>query len=120
MPAPQPQRGEIWILNLDPTVGSEIQKTRPAVVVNAHIFDRLVELRIVVPLTKWQSKFADHRNKILIPKTQQNGLDSDSAADFLQVRCVSTERFVDRKGTLEAELLEEVIAGIAIAVDYQP
>lgn len=115
----QPQRGEIWAVNLDPTIGSEIKKTRPAVVINAHLFD-LVDTRIVVPLTTWQSRFANQANKVRVPRSEQNGLDSDSAADFLQVRCVSTQRFITRKGALEADLLEEIVAGVAIAVDYQP
>jgi mRNA interferase MazF len=119
MPRGQPQRGEIWVVNLDPTIGSEIQKARPAVVVNAHIFD-LVDTRIVVPLTTWQSRFANQTNKVHIPRSEQNDLDSDSAADFLQVRCVSTQRFVRRVGTLEPDLLDEIVAGIAIAIDYQP
>ena len=114
-----PERGEIWIINLDPTVGSEIQKSRPGVIVNAHIYD-LLPLRIIVPITTWQSRFREQRNKIFIPKSDHNGLDSDSAADFLQVRCVSIERFAVHKGILEAELLDEIVAGVAIAVDYQP
>ncbi len=115
----QPRRGDIWIISLDPTVGSEIQKSRPGIVVNAHIFD-LLPVRIIVPLTTWQGRFKEERNKIFVPKSDQNGLDGDSAADFLQVRCVSLERFAVKKGTLEPDLLEEVVAGIAIAIDYQP
>ena len=119
MLAGRPQRGEIWLVNLDPTIGSEIQKTRPAVVVNAHVFD-LLDIRIVVPLTTWQPRFANQRNKVLLSQSQQNGLDADSAADFLHVRSVSLQRFVRKMGKLEAETLEEIVAGVAIAVDYQP
>jgi hypothetical protein len=36
-----PQRGEIWLVNFDPTVGTEIQKTRPAVVVSSDAVGRL-------------------------------------------------------------------------------
>lgn len=115
----QPQRGDIWVVNLDPAIGSEIQKSRPAVVINAHLFD-LLDTRIVVPLTTWQSRFADQRNKVRLPQSELNGLDRDSAADFLQVRCVSTRRFMSNVGTLEPELLEEIVAGVAIAIDYQP
>lgn len=119
MRGPRPQCGELWVVNLDPTIGSEIQKARPAVVVNAPVFD-LLEIRIVVPLTSWQPRFGDQRNKVRIPKSEQNRLDRDSAADFLQVRAVSTERFVSKIGQLEPALLDEVVAGIVIAVDYRP
>jgi mRNA interferase MazF len=107
------------VVSLDPTVGSEIQKSRPAVVVNAHIFD-LLDTRIVVPLTTWQPRFANQRNKVRVGRSPQNGLDGDSAADFLQVRCVAVERFVARIGVLEPDLLDEIVAGVAIAIDYQP
>jgi len=43
-------RGEIWSVNLDPTVGSEIRKTRPAIIVNDDGVG-LLPLRVIVPLT---------------------------------------------------------------------
>ncbi len=36
-----PKRGEIWLINLDPTIGAEIKKTRPAVVVNSDYIGKL-------------------------------------------------------------------------------
>jgi len=114
----RPTRGEIWRVNLDPAVGSEIEKTRPTVVVSASIFNHL-PVRIIVPLTSWQPKFASQLNKVLIRVSQQNGLTNDSAADFLHVRCVSVQRFVAKLGVIEASVLEEIVAGIAIATDYQ-
>ena len=43
------KRGEIWLVNLDPTVGTEIQKTRPVVVVNSDAVGTL-PIRLVAPL----------------------------------------------------------------------
>lgn len=54
---PSPQRGEVWIVNFDPTVGSEIQKTRPAVVVSSDAVGRL-PVKLVVPLTDWKPHYA--------------------------------------------------------------
>ncbi len=51
--AQPPQRGEIWMVRFDPSVGAEIRKIRPAVVVSLDNVGRL-PLRIVVPLTDWQ------------------------------------------------------------------
>ena len=70
--------------------------------------------------TTWQDEFAGRFNKFLIPATTRNGLRTDSAADFLQVRSVSTERLMRRVGVLEADEVEEIAAGIVIAVDYRP
>jgi mRNA interferase MazF len=114
----KPQRGEIWIVDFDPTVGSEIQKARPAVVVNAHLVD-LLAVRIAVPLSSWQPKFKGRINVVFVKASPQNGLDRDSAADVVQVRCVAVERFTVRKGVIEADALEEIVAGVALAVDYQ-
>ena len=49
------KQGEIWIINLDPTVGSEIKKTRPAIIINDDALGKL-PLRIIVPLTDWKER----------------------------------------------------------------
>ena len=53
---PQPIRGEVWLVDLDPIVGHEMGKVRPVVVVNTQNVGRL-SLRMVVPLTSWQPHF---------------------------------------------------------------
>lgn len=50
------KQGEIWLINLDPTVGSEIRKTRPAVVVNDDTLGKL-PLKVIVPLTDWKEHY---------------------------------------------------------------
>ena len=49
-------KGEIWLVHLDPTVGDEIRKMRPAIVVNRDALGVLA-LRVVVPVTAWQDRF---------------------------------------------------------------
>jgi len=51
------RRGEVWLINLDPTVGSEIKKTRPAVIVNDDAIG-ILPLRVIVPITAWQERYA--------------------------------------------------------------
>ena len=118
-PTAPPTRGEVWLVRLPRAVGLELQRVRPAVVVSSPAFDG-VPVRIVVPLTTWRADFQSSGNKLLIEASDRNGLDADSAADFLQVRSVSVERLVDRLGVLDAELVEEIVAGVMIALDYQP
>lgn len=50
------KQGEIWLINLDPTIGAEIQKTRPAVIVNDNLLGKL-PLKIIVPITDWKDKY---------------------------------------------------------------
>lgn len=113
-----PTRGEVWRCELDPTRGSEIRKTRPFVVLSSSVFDHL-QVRIIVPLTTWQPRFANQLNKVLVKATPANGLKTDSAADFLQVRAVSLGRLTSRIGRVDAKVLEELAAGVAIAVEYR-
>jgi mRNA interferase MazF len=50
MPALRPRRGEIWWTELDPTRGSEIQKTRPCVIVTSDVLNARRRTVVVVPL----------------------------------------------------------------------
>jgi len=54
----RPCRGELWIVNLDPTVGAEIKKTRPAVVISTDAIETL-PIKTIVPITTWNEKFED-------------------------------------------------------------
>jgi len=54
------RRGEVWLINLDPTVGSEIKKTRPAVIVNDDAIG-ILPLRVIVPITAWQERYRTDR-----------------------------------------------------------
>ena len=113
-----PQRGEIWYVKFDPTIGSEIQKTRPAVVVNEDWIGRL-PLRIVVPITDWNSDYEALPWIIRLPVTPQNGLEKISGVDTFQVKSVSVERFENIIGTVKASELTEIAAGIALCVGYE-
>jgi mRNA interferase MazF len=99
----------------DPSEGAEIGKTRPAVVVNVPSVGRL-PLRIVVPITDWQPKWATVPWLVYLKKNNRNGLKKDSAADCFQVKSVSLERFETLIGRLTADELEQVSAGVALCV----
>ena len=115
----EPKRGEIWLVNLNPTRGQEIQKARPAVVISANFLNR-ISLRIAVPVTSWQAKFANRPFMVKIDADSQTGLTQDSAGNVLQVRSLSTERFIKRLGAITPEVLNELLAGLAICTDYAP
>ena len=51
-----PKRGEVWLVQLDPTRGQEIQKIRPAVVISSEMFSS-IPMRIIIPVATWQPKF---------------------------------------------------------------
>lgn len=111
-----PLRGEIWWVDFEPTRGSETGKTRPGVVVSSDAVAAL-PVRLVVPLTEWKEKHGRYIWRLRVEPSTANGLTKASAADALQVRCMSLGRFEERIGRLEADLLAEVAAAIAIVVD---
>lgn len=113
----RPSRGEIWLVNLNPTRGQEIQKTRPAVVISANFLNR-ISLRIAIPITSWQSKFDNRPFMVKISANLKTGLNQDSAGNVLQVRSLSTERFIKQLGTVTSDVLDELLAGLAICIEY--
>jgi mRNA interferase MazF len=56
---------------------------------------------------------------VKIDANLENGLDRDSAGNVLQVRSLSTERFVKRLGQISDEILQELLAGLVVCIDYE-
>lgn len=54
-----PRRSEVWLVNLDPTVGTELKKIRPAVVISSNAVGRL-PIKLVAPITDWKDNYARH------------------------------------------------------------
>jgi mRNA interferase MazF len=57
---------------------------------------------------------------VKIEANLENQLSRDSAGNVLQVRSISTERFVKRLGQVSDEILQELLAGLIVCVDYEP
>ena len=109
------RRGEVWLINLEPTLGAEIRKTRPAVVVNDDAVGTL-PLKIIVPLTEWKDRYAIAPWLVRVESTPASGLAKPSAADAFQVRSVSEQRFVRRLGELSVSDLEQIVEALAIVL----
>lgn len=101
------KQNEIWLINLDPTVGAEIKKIRPAVIVSDDALGKL-PLKIIVRVTDWKETFAIAPWMVKILPNQNNGLSKPSSADCFQVRSVSKERFVKKIGTINQVESEKI------------
>jgi mRNA interferase MazF len=112
-----PQRGEIWLVNFDPTVGTEIQKTRPAVVVSSDAVGRL-PIKLVAPITDWKDYFTPNIWHVQIAPTPSNGLTKVSAVDTLQLRGMDRRRFIRKLGQVSPAILEEIVLAIAAIIEY--
>jgi mRNA interferase MazF len=113
-----PVRGEIWLVALDPTIGSEIRKTRPAIVVSSDEIGRL-PIKLVAPVTDWKDVFGRNAWHIRLEPNAQNGLAKVSAVDTLQLRGLDTQRFVRKLGTIEPSTMNRIAAAVALVVEYQ-
>jgi mRNA interferase MazF len=101
------RRGEIWLINLSPSLGAEMQKTRPAVIVNDDNIG-ILPLKVIVPITEWKERYAQAPWMIKVDPAPETGLQKISTADAFQVRSLSEQRFVRRLGTLSAEVLDQI------------
>lgn len=92
-------RYEIWFINLDPTVGAEIKKTRPCVIISPPQLDYL-QTRLIVPITS-KGFSAPYRVEFEL-------LDKDAKILCDQIRCVNTDRFVSKVGELNEDAQKEL------------
>jgi len=106
------KQGEIWLINLDPTVGSEIKKTRPAIVVNDDSLGKL-PLKVIVPVTEWKDHFEIAPWMVRIEADSNTKLTKISCADCFQVRCVSEQRFVKKIGEVSESVKYEIKSGLS-------
>ena len=109
------ERGDIWLVNCDPTLGDEIKKVRPAVVINRNLPIGL-NLFIIIPITSWNDPLKQLSWITKISKSKKNGLDKDSSANIFQVRSVSNERFIKKIGILEDDILQNIVDSLAFCV----
>jgi len=100
------KQGEIWLICLDPTVGAEISKSRPALIVNTDSLGKL-PLKIIAPVTEWKEHYSDYPWMVKIVPTKQNNLSKISAVDCFQIRSVSVDRFINYIGIVEAKVFND-------------
>lgn len=111
------RRGEIWTVNLDPTIGAEIRKTRPVVIVSSDAVGAL-PIRLVAPLTEWKDYFVQNVWHVKLVPDSMNGLTKTSAVDTLQLRGVDIQRFIQKQGRVSPAIMSSITAAIAAVIEY--
>ena|SRR4030042_3099526 len=104
---------EIWLINLDPTIGAEIKKTRPCVILNDDSIGAL-PLKIIAPITDFKEKYKDVPWMIRLSPDKSNNLGKASVIDVFQVRSVSEKRLIKRIGTINNDDLLKVKESLEI------
>jgi len=101
-PRASPARGDVWLINLDPTIGSEIQKTRPCVVVSPPEINDNLPVMLVAPLTSGSR-----------PAPFRIATTFDGKAGLMlleQVRAVDSRRLVKKLGEVDRLTLRSALA----------
>ena len=99
------RRGEVFRVSLDPTVGSEVGKTRPAVVLQNDLANRSSPTVTVIPISSQVERVFPFQ--VLIP-AGEGGLSQESKALCEQIRTLSRRRLGERLGQLPPERLNEI------------
>lgn len=94
------KRFNLHIVNLDPTVGAEIKKKRPCLIVSPDEINTYLQTVIIVPLTSTQRNLP---TRILIKATPQSGLSNDSYAVLDQLKTVDKSRLSAPIGEISDE-----------------
>ena len=110
-----PRRGEIYLVEFDPARGHEIQKTRPALVIQNDIGNRHSLVTIVAAITSAISE-VPFPVDVVIPPTRANGLTVESAIKLGQIRSIDRQRLVKRLGVVEAASMRRVDQAIKISL----
>ena len=108
-------RGEIWLVNLEPTVDSEIRKTRPCVIVNDDAIG-VLPLKVIVPIPDWKDSFNIRAWMVRLDPNSENGLVKISAADTFQIRSVAESRLARKVGFINEDNLMLIEKALAIVL----
>ena len=109
-----PRRGEIYLVSFDPTVGHEIKKTRPALVIQNNVSNQYSPITIVAAIS---SQFGNppHPREVILP-TGKSGLAKPSAVVLNQIRSVDRQRLVKRLGAIDTATMRKVDEALLISL----
>jgi mRNA interferase MazF len=110
------RRGDIYWVKLDPIEGSEIGKTRPAVVISNNINNEFADTVTVLPVTSSMGKV--YPFEVLLKKGVAN-MPSDSKVKANQIRTVDKKRLKERIGTIPEEILRDIEKAVKVHLELK-
>lgn len=109
-----PRRGDVYLVNFDPTIGAEIQKTRPALIVQNDVGNRYSPVTVVAAISSWKGESL-YPTEVLV-KNSEGGLKAASLVLLNQIRTIDKQRLIKKIGTLHAETMEYVDKALQISL----
>ncbi|MFQ5795160.1 MAG: type II toxin-antitoxin system PemK/MazF family toxin [Candidatus Bipolaricaulia bacterium] len=107
-----PKRGSVYLVNFDPTIGAEIKKTRPAVIISNDIANRYSPIVIVAAMTGR----AEPRFDEVPVAPPEGGLTQEAVIVPNQIRSVDKRRLVRRLGRLSEETIRRLDVALRITL----
>lgn len=105
------ERGDLLLIEFDPTKGSEIQKTRPGIVVSNDVANAYSRILMIVPVTSQKiDKIYPH--EVLLPASQ--GLKKVSKANVAQMRAMDKSRIKSKLGHVSDLILKRLDVAIKL------
>ncbi len=102
----------VWLANLDPTIGSEQDKTRPVLIISKSSLNSVLPVVNVIPLTSRKAKRRIYPNETLVP-ANVSGLALESIALCYQIRTLDKRRLTRRLGILyNTNVRREIISAL--------
>lgn len=113
-PLRHPKRGEVYLVGFDPSVGAEIRKTRPALVLQNDVANRWSPITIVAAIT---SKFEEplYPTEVRL-RPPEGGISAEGVVLLNQIRSIDKRRLVKRLGSVRRETMLGVDRALQISV----
>ena len=96
------ERGEVYLVNLEPTVGSEVRKTRPCVIVSPDEMNQSIRTIVIAPMT---SKQKNYKSRVAL---RFDGKQGQVMLD--QIRTIDKKRLITKLGTLSVKELKSILS----------
>jgi len=109
-----PLRGEVYWVRLDPTIGTEMSKTRPAVIISNNVGNELSARVIIAPMTS-QGTRRVFPFEVLVPAGEAGVRETGKVA-LDEIRSVEKVRLGDRIGALPAARVEQLNRAIRVSL----
>ena len=109
-----PKRGEIFLVCLDPTIGSEIKKTRPALIISNDINNQFAQTVTVLPITSSTGKIYPFE---VILAVGESGLAKKTKVKCNQIRTIDKKRLIRSMGKVSRDKISEIEIALRIHLD---
>lgn len=111
------KRGSIWLVNLDPTIGREIKKTRPAVIIQNDFGNAYSDITIIAPITS-QKLEKIYPFEVAMSK-KLYGLEKNSKIVLNQIRAIDKRRLVKKLGHVDSLIQDKIDEAIKISLGIE-